>query len=134
MQAIFDLNYPLVLFTMIFLHIIDDFKLQAGVLNNLKQKYWWRQQPEYKDMYKYDYIPALVLHAFSWTFMIMLPVAFELNFNLGWLILLYPVNAIIHGVTDHLKANMFKINLVQDQTVHIIQIVITWILFILHRV
>ena len=130
MQNVFNSSYFFVLLAMIFLHIVDDFKLQQGLLCNLKQKGWWKNQSEYKDMYKYDYIPALILHAFSWTFMIMLPVALKLNFDLGWLFLLYPVNTIIHGITDHLKANLLKINLVVDQTVHILQIVLTWVLVV----
>ena len=130
MQNTFTSSYFFILFAMIFLHIVDDFKLQQGLLCNLKQKNWWKNQSEYKDMYKYDYIPALILHAFSWTFMIMFPIALKLNFELGWLLLMYPINTIIHGLIDHLKANLLKINLVTDQTLHILQIISTWLIFI----
>jgi hypothetical protein len=122
-----------VLLLMIFLHIVDDFKLQQGVLANLKQKNWWRNQQEYKDVYKYDHIPALVLHAFSWSFMIMLPIAVALHFDLGYWFIAYLCNMIIHAIVDDLKANKFKINLVTDQFIHIIQIFTTWLIFVLTR-
>ena len=131
MKTVFNVDCIFILFAMIFLHIIDDFKLQIGVLNNMKQKKWWKEQKEYNDMYKHDYIIALITHSFSWAFMIMLPIAFITDFQLGWLVLLYPINAIVHGITDHLKANLYKINLIQDQIIHYIQIVLTWIVFLL---
>ena len=119
-----------ILLAMIFLHIIDDYKLQ-GILANMKQKKWWREQKEYKDLYKNDYLMALVEHAFSWTFMIMLPIAFTLSFNIGWWLAAYIINFTIHAFVDDLKANKFKINLVTDQLIHLGQIVITWLVFIL---
>jgi hypothetical protein len=114
---------------MIFLHIIDDYKLQ-GILANMKQKTWWKRQEGYRPLYKYDYIPALILHSFSWTFMIMLPIAISLKFNVGWWVLAYIANMAVHAIVDTLKANALKINLVVDQSIHIAQIVITWLIFI----
>lgn len=122
-------NKIFILLAMIFLHIIDDYKLQ-GILASMKQKKWWKEQKEYNDMYQYDYIPALVEHSFSWTFMIMLPIAIVLKFNIGWWAISYIVNIFIHAFVDNLKANKFKINLVTDQLIHIIQIVATWLIFI----
>ena len=118
-----------ILLSMIFLHIIDDYKLQ-GILANMKQKAWWEEQKGYKSMYKYDYIPALIEHSFSWTFMIMLPIAIYLKFNIGWWTIAYLVNMAIHAYVDHLKANEFKICLVTDQAIHIAQIICTWFIFI----
>lgn len=123
-------NKIFVLLAMIFLHIIDDYKLQ-GILASMKQKKWWEEQKEYKNLYKYDYIPALIEHSFSWTFMIMLPIAIMLHFNVGWWVIAYIMNMIIHAFVDNLKANQFKINLVVDQTIHIVQIVVTWLVFIM---
>ena len=52
-----------ILLTMIFLHIVDDFKLQ-GLLAQFKQKQWWEDfAPE--SMYVYDYIMSLLIHSFS---------------------------------------------------------------------
>lgn len=124
-------NKIFILLVMIFLHIIDDYKLQIGsTLNYLKQKEWWKGQKGYKDLYKYDYIPALITHSFSWSFMIMLPIALSLHFDIGWWTIAYIVNMIVHAFVDDLKANKFKINLVIDQTIHLIQIIVTWLIFI----
>ena len=122
-------NKIFILLAMIFLHIIDDYKLQ-GILASMKQQKWWEEQKEYKKLYKYDYIPALIEHSFSWTFMIMLPIAISLKFNIGWWAIAYIVNMIVHAFVDNLKANKFKINLVIDQTIHLIQIIVTWLIFI----
>ena len=46
--------------------------------------------------------------------MIMLPIAFATNWNLGWLFLAYPINMGIHMFVDDLKANKLKINLIID--------------------
>jgi hypothetical protein len=118
-----------ILLSMIFLHVIDDYKLQ-GILASMKQKKWWAEQKEYKPLYKYDYIAALIMHSFSWTFMIMLPIAITLQFNIGWWIIAYIVNMVIHAYIDDLKANKFKINLLEDQSIHIAQIICTWFIFI----
>ena len=119
-----------ILFAMIFLHIIDDYKLQ-GILASMKQEAWWREQKYYKELYKYDHIPALIEHSFSWSFMIMLPIAIVLNFNIGLWIIAYIINMIIHAIVDDLKANKCKINLVIDQSIHITQIIVTWLIFII---
>lgn len=114
--------------TMIFCHIFDDYVLQ-GCLANLKQKSWWKENAP-QDQYKNDYIMALFCHSFSWTFMIMLPLAIVSGFTLGWLWLAYPVNTLIHMYIDDLKANRHKINLITDQLIHIFQITVTFGLFI----
>lgn len=119
-----------ILLSMIFLHIVDDFKLQQGILSNMKQKNWWIHQKEYKNIYRYDYIPALILHAFSWSFMIMLPIAIALRFDIGLWAIAYIVNTVIHALVDTLKANALKINLVTDQMIHMVQIIITWMIFV----
>ena len=114
---------------MIFCHIVDDYYLQ-GWLANAKQKKWWQENAP-QQLYKYDYIMALICHAFSWSFMIMLPIAIFLHFNLGWLYLAYPINLIIHAIVDDLKCNKHKINLIQDQIIHLTQISITTLCFML---
>ncbi len=117
-----------ILFVMIFAHIVDDYYLQ-GILASLKQKTWWENQKSYKPMYKYDYIVALIMHAFSWSFMISLPILY-FGFT-KWLAVAIILNTIIHGIVDDLKANKGKINLIVDQSIHIVQIIITWILLVL---
>ena len=120
------MNIWFVLLLMIFLHIVDDYKLQAGVLNNLKQKKFWEENAPDK-LYKHDYIWALIMHSFSWSFMIMLPFAYILNFNLNIpFIIIFVLNLITHAIIDDLKANRHAINLIQDQIFHVIQIILTW--------
>lgn len=116
-----------ILFVMIFAHIVDDYYLQ-GILASLKQKTWWENQKSYKPMYKYDYIVALIMHAFSWSFMISLPIL-QFGFT-KWIVVAIILNTIIHGIVDDLKANKHKINLIVDQSIHIIQIIITWVLLV----
>ena len=57
---------------MLFCHIVDDYYLQ-GWLASAKQKKWWEQNAS-NPLYKNDYIMALVEHAFSWTFMVHVPI------------------------------------------------------------
>ena len=120
-----------ILLVMIFCHIIDDFVLQSFSLVKLKQKAFWRSDPEYNEKYRNDYLIALFFHSFSWAFMIMLPLFIYFKFNIGFLYFCFPINLIIHFVIDDLKANKRKINLVQDQLIHLLQISLTFIIFVL---
>lgn len=81
-------------------------------------------------MYKDDYIVALIMHSFSWAFMIMLPIAFAMKFevSLFYIIALF-VNSFIHCVVDDLKANKMKISLFADQIIHVCQIALTYAIF-----
>lgn len=116
------------LLTMIFLHIVDDFYLQ-GILAKMKQSKWWQENAP-KALYKYDYIVALIMHAFSWTFMIMLPIAYNMAFSLNWIFYLYfAVNLFVHAFVDDAKANKGEINLIIDQIMHLIQIICTFVVF-----
>ena len=118
-----------ILLSMIFCHIIDDYYLQ-GWLASAKQKKWWVQNAPNK-LYRFDYIMALACHSFSWAFMIMLPIAFITDWNLGWLFLAYPINMGIHMFVDDLKANKLKINLITDQLIHFMQIGVTFLTYYL---
>lgn len=118
------MNNTFIVLLMIFLHIVDDYYLQ-GILASMKQKKFWEENAP-DEMYKYDYLWALGVHSFSWAFMVMLPIAFVKGFELSWVFLLYFMwNIVTHAWTDNLKANKRKINLWQDQTIHIGQIIVT---------
>ena len=124
------MNGLFVLLLMMFCHIVDDYYLQ-GKLALFKQKSWWEEKAP-DQLYKYDYIVALIMHSFSWAFMIMLPVliAFSLNPPLWfWFDLLF--NVCLHAMIDNLKCNELKINLIQDQLIHLAQILTTWIMYVL---
>ena len=119
------MNNIFIILLMMFCHIIDDYKLQ-GILASMKQKKWWEEQKEYKEMYRHDYICALLIHSFSWSFMIMLPIAFVKGFEISVTFLIFFIaNMIVHTIVDDLKANKFQINLIVDQTMHLCQIITT---------
>ena len=118
------MNVCFIILLMIFCHIVDDYYLQ-GWLASAKQKKWWAENAP-QSLYKYDYIWALIMHSFSWTFMIMLPVAFTMSFQINMLfIIVFIANMIVHAMTDNEKANRFTINLWIDQIVHLSQIAMT---------
>ena len=125
------MNEWFVLLAMVFCHIVDDYYLQAvGVLAMMKQRKWWEKEAPEK-MYRYDYLVALAMHSMSWAFMVMLPIAAYM----GWaptrsFLILFLVNAVLHGVVDHTKANLLKINLIEDQTIHMVQIVLTYLVLV----
>jgi hypothetical protein len=115
---------------MIFLHIIDDFFIQGMCLSDLKQKNWWLKSPEYSDKYKNDYKMALYMHSFSWTFLIMLPIAYSMNWQPSFVFsVCFMLNIMIHSLIDDLKANEGKLSLVADQFLHLGQIILTCIIY-----
>jgi hypothetical protein len=125
----------LLLLAMIFLHIVDDYYLQ-GWLASAKQKSWWEKNAPDK-LYKNDYIMALFIHSFSWAFMIMIIPSIYLLNTLGYInstviaiTIWFILNLIFHMITDNKKANRKEINLIQDQLVHLSQVLFTWTIFI----
>ncbi len=127
------MNLILILLSMFFCHIIDDFHLQ-GWLASAKQKSWWEKNAPDK-LYSKDYIMALFAHSFSWSFMIMTPIIIYTLANglelKRWFVIPYFTNMAIHCIIDDLKANKKKINLIQDQIIHIVQIILTWVSFVI---
>lgn len=118
-----------VILLMLFCHIVDDYYLQ-GILASMKQKKWWQEHAP-QQLYRHDYIVALLMHSTSWSFMIMFPIAIVNAFNVGiGFVVVFVFNAIIHGFVDDLKANKRKINLIADQSIHLLQITFTVFLFI----
>lgn len=123
------MNNLFLVLSMIFCHIVDDYYLQGWLASAKQKKYWKDNAPD--KMYRYDYIWALLMHSFSWSFMVMLPIAFSLSFDVNVLFgSSFAFNVAIHAFTDDLKANKKKINLWVDQIIHLTQIVITAIIFI----
>ena len=117
-----------VLLAMVFMHIADDYYLQ-GILAQLKQKKWWEKNCP-SEMYRNDWKIALLEHAFSWTFMMMLPamamMICEKNVCERQFAVLFIANMAVHAITDHMKANQEKISLTMDQCIHLVQILLTW--------
>ena len=124
------MNGLFVLLSMVFCHIVDDYYLQ-GKLALFKQKSWWEEKAP-DQLYKHDYIVALMMHSFSWAFMIMLPVAVSQEFQIeAAFVTMFIINTVVHAIVDHLKANKRKINLVTDQLIHIGQIIVTFLICML---
>ena len=108
---------------MMFCHTIEDFHVQ-GILANLKQASWWRENVDDFDPYHRDYIVALLIHGFEWSFVVHIPLMCFIGFTPAVCISLL-VNALLHSCIDDLKCNKELINLGQDQLLHIIQIALT---------
>lgn len=117
------------LLVMLMLHFFADFTLQAPCgLANLKQKHWWAQQVKdvEKSIYRNDWKMGLLCHSLWWSILICLPYFLSAG---EWVLLAAIVlNTHIHAVIDDLKCNKLKINLVQDQALHFVQILATWAL------
>ena len=111
-------------------HILCDFWLQPICLSQLKCKSWWVEECKKNgvdyEKYKGDYISGLLMHAFSWSIMVLVPPMFLMDVKDWTLIELFIGNTIIHAYVDDLKANRFKINLWTDQIIHIIQILVSF--------
>ena len=140
----------IVLFLLMLLaHIVEDFHLQ-GKMADMKQKQWWHNQifanvrgitdadardRELKEglrKYGYDYIPVLILHGFEWAICVSIPVMFYTGFELSSdYIFMLVLMALVHSAVDHLKCNKLRINLVQDQIVHIAQVIVLWAIAVL---
>jgi hypothetical protein len=46
------------------------------------------------------------------------------------LLLTFAINWSIHAIVDDLKANKKAINLIQDQSIHLVQIILTWGIYV----
>lgn len=112
-----------VLAGMLLMHTVADFHLQGSMAELKQQKEW----AEYSPKYCHDYLAALALHGLEWSLCLMLPVVafngWQVTPLIGGLILL---NAGVHAVIDDLKCNRLRINLVQDQMLHLVQILATF--------
>ncbi len=124
------MNSDFIILWMVLFHIIDDYYLQGWLSSAKQKKYWEENAPQ--PMYKYDYIWALFMHSFSWAFMIMLPIAYTMSFDINLTFLLvFGINFVMHAIVDDMKANRKVINLWIDQSIHMIQIVVTAAIFLL---
>ena len=124
------MNHVFIILCMIFCPIIADYNLQGWLASAKQKSYWEKNAPD--EMYKHDYICALIIHSFSWTFMIMLPLMYVVGFKVdSFLLFLFVSNVLLHAITDDFKANKKVLNLWQDQSIHMYQIVITAALVLL---
>ena len=73
--------------------------------------------------YDNDWATALCCHAIMWSLITFGSLVFLVSPLVFSAIVI--VNAAVHAIIDHVKANAFLINLEQDQILHLIQIAIT---------
>lgn len=121
----------LVLVGMLSFHIAHDFN--QGMMANLKQRSWWMRQEGYGPKYSCDFIVALLAHSFLWSCIIMVPIVVCRWPDIqSWYFVVIAANTLIHAVVDDQKANRLTLNLVEDQLAHLVQILLTWAIFIVH--
>lgn len=122
---------------MVLLHFIADFTLQGWFANG-KQQIWWREQcadecnMEFERRWKKygnDYKCALIEHGLYWTLITFAPLIF-FTASPWWGLALFVIGqTAIHAWIDDRKANKLKINLIQDQFFHFIQIAVAAIVY-----
>lgn len=110
--------------SMIFLHVIADYKIQDNFISTYKQKKNWEEYIKKDKQYRYDYIVVLLVHSFSWSIITFLPLLLELKSMIVFSIIIL-INTIFHSIVDDLKTNKFTLNLIEDQFCYLGQIVIT---------
>lgn len=122
---------------MVFLHLYADFRLQITCkLDKMKQSRWWHDEcfkyaktPNQARLmylkYRFDYICALLIHGFMWSFVTFVPLCVIPSEKFAAVV---TVNAVVHSVIDDLKANRMLFTLWTDQILHLCQIALTlWI-------
>ena len=117
------MTWQIILVLMLLGHLVADYTLQ-GWLADGKQESWWKKvcgKDEIPDKYKHDYIAALVCHGLYWSIFVCAPFYASPEF-LGMILM----NTVVHAIIDDLKANLMKINLMQDQLLHLGQILLTF--------
>ena len=133
-----------ILIIMLVLHIFADFTLQ-GIMAQMKQYDWWKKEflSNYAvdiegTIYRKDYKAAMLCHSFEWAFCVTLPIMVSIwntctdfswpNIRAGIMFICILIwNTWFHYFVDDTKANDKKCNLIIDQTLHAIQIFITWL-------
>lgn len=120
---------PKITWVCIGLHLIADFWMQ-GCLADLKQKDWWVKKfdefnldEKHRELYEKDYQVALVCHALMWSLITFSPLVFFTDSFIFGMIIFW--NTYFHAWTDNCKANVKIINLLDDQLLHLLQIVAT---------
>ena len=115
------MTWQIILVLMLLGHLVADYTLQ-GWLADGKQLSWWKKVcgGEVPDKYKNDYKAALFCHSLYWSIFICAPF-----FASSWFLVAVALNTVAHAIIDDLKANRYKINLIQDQLLHLGQILLT---------
>lgn len=132
-----DFLWILVLAGMVWAHTWADYVLQHACLHELKCKSWWQEHAN-QQRYRNDYKVALLMHCIQWTGAVLAPIAaiiifcYDINTPMIGLLFLaaFVSNTIGHYYLDDAKANRYMTNLIEDQVWHMVQVVITWGVFL----
>lgn len=120
-------EWYLLLPLMILCHIIEDFHIQ-GKMADMKQSSFWRP---YGEKYANDWKPVIILHGMEWAMLTSMPCVVMSWFDVPmWFVLVIVTMGLLHAYIDHLKANVGKINLITDQTLHMTQIMIIYLAYL----
>ena len=121
------MTWQVILVLMLLGHLVADYTLQ-GWLADGKQESWWKKTcgGEIPDKYKNDYIVALYCHALYWSIFVCAPFYASEHFFSAIVL-----NTTVHAIVDDLKANQKAINLVQDQLIHLAQILLTFAVLVM---
>lgn len=122
------MTWQVTLVLMLLGHLVSDYTLQ-GWLADGKQKSWWRKmfggregrEDAVPNKYKYDYVAALYCHSLYWSIFICAPF-----YASSWFLVAVILNTNVHAIIDNEKANVMSINLIQDQLLHLVQILLTF--------
>ena len=118
----------LIILLMIFCHIIADFCVQNDFMANFKQKKKWNDVfgANCPKQYQKDYLAVLFVHALSWSFITFLPLLYYVFIDkiltIGSWCIFVIIEAFVHMYIDDMKCNKYKINLIIDQLLHLVQI------------
>lgn len=113
-----------VLIWMFFCHFLFDFYVQTKSNGDIKKKEWWEKRHKKSGKRKYNYIMGLLMHSFVWSMAILFPF-YYIEKTLHYFVMI--INIIIHAIIDNEKTNKKSISSMQDQLLHVIQILLTWI-------
>lgn len=116
------MTWQVILVLMLLGHLVADYTLQ-GWLADGKQESWWKKicGGEIPAKYRHDYIAALICHSLYWSIFVCAPFYASSHFLVAIIF-----NTWLHAIVDDLKANRKVINLVQDQLIHLGQILVTF--------
>ena len=123
----------IILLSMMFCNIVSNFYVQ-GSLTQIKQKSWWEDICSVEPRFQNDYKAALIIQSFLWCFFIHIPLILHIRYchwtyNEKIFLIVFVADWIIHTIIDDFKCNKHKLNLVFSQSLYLMQVIITWILY-----
>lgn len=113
------MTWYLLLTLMLLMHIIEDFHVQ-GRMADMKQRSFWEP---YGEMYGNDHKVVLLLHGFEWAVFVSIPLFLFADVHWSYFAVMVSM-AVCHAMIDDAKCNGRTLNLVEDQTAHVMQVIV----------